>query len=534
MIKDMKISKQTLPLSLVVAMVFSFCSTGDDVVPKADAEIDDFFKTIPDWTTETIEPKEEVLLRTATVPGNDDTEEYDCPVYERNLVRTLNNFTSVGTNFGLVWPGAMLEGNSLESGELTLINTKRAPITLVTNIALEEVSTTIQPNSVTAQQAIADFMIAAGEMPEGSQAGAGSMLFQVEEASTFEQSMLSMGVSAGFTDPQSNVGLDGSLSVSETRTSQTHTVVAKYVQEMFTVRVADDLIDAPAGFFADDFTASDLEALKNSGVMGPDNIPLYIESVTYGRILLFSMESKSVSSSAKLAVALEASMADYANAGGELSEEHEEIFSTATHKIFSAGGTDAAANAAVANLDWSKFFVESPASTAVPISFVAKTVNGKKVVNLVQSEVYEQRADCSLITVPVQTPTSYDITVTWTKTDNTGACIGGSSNGTCSPTGRATQQSGIGTLLTVANGWSASFRYNVNADGDDNPHNDPMKLKVNSSSRLVVLGPVFTQTLSQEYKVNTMREGNTTLVHRFSNIAGTVALTYRITKKTNY
>src|SRR5690606_8856579 len=100
--KNMKISKQTLPLSLVVAMVFSFCSTGDDVVPKADAEIDDFFKTIPDWTTETIEPKEEVLLRTATVPGNDDTEEYDCPVYERNLVRTLNNFTSVGTNFGLV------------------------------------------------------------------------------------------------------------------------------------------------------------------------------------------------------------------------------------------------------------------------------------------------------------------------------------------------------------------------------------------------------------------------------------------------
>src|SRR5690606_7461982 len=163
---------------------------------------------------------------------------------------------SVGTNFGVVWPGAMIQGNSLESGELKLINTKRAPVTLVTDIALNEVSSTIEPNSVNAQQAIADFMIAAGEMPEGSQAGAGSMLFQVEEASSFQQSMLSMGVSAGFTEPQSSVGLDGSLSVSATRSSKTHTVVAKYVQEMFTVRVADDLIATPADFFADDFTES--------------------------------------------------------------------------------------------------------------------------------------------------------------------------------------------------------------------------------------------------------------------------------------
>lgn len=534
----MKIAK-TLPLSLLVAMVFSFCSTGDDVVPKASAKIDDFFRTIPDWTTETVEPKEEVFLRAVTVQGDVATEEYDCPVYERNLVRTLNNFVSVGTNFGLVWPGAMLEGTSLETGELKLINTKRAPVTLVTNIALEEVSTTIVPNSVTAQQAIADFMIAAGEMPEGSKAGAGSMLFQVEEASTFQQSMLSMGVSAGFTDPQSNVGLDGSLSVSETRNSKTHSVVAKYVQEMFTVRVADDLIDAPAGFFADDFTASDLEALQNTGAMGPDNIPLYIESVTYGRILLFSMQSKTVSSSGELAAALEASMADYANGGGELSKEHEEIFSTATHKIFSAGGTDAAANAAIASLDWSKFFVESPPSSAVPISFVAKTVNGKKIVNLVQSEVYEQRDDCLLIEPPApQAPISYDITVTWTETKNSGYCFGDTRFGTCSP-GASTWTEGtlVPTPLTAANGYSASFTLYPNADGDDNPVNDKMKIIVHSKSRLwVPFGPLggVPKTTSNSYDVRTLAEGNHTVKHRFANAVGSVMLTYQIKRTANY
>src|SRR5690606_18313035 len=207
---------------------------------------------------------------------------------------------------------------------------------------------------------------------------------------------------------------------------------------------------------------------------------------------------------------------------------------TATHKIFSAGGTDAAANAAVANLDWSKFFVESPASTAVPISFVAKTVNGREVVNLVQSEVYEQREDCALITPSVQIPKSYDITVVWTKTDNTGACFGSSTLGTCLPTGRVHPQSGSPTILTAGNDWTASFRYNVNEDGDGLPENDPMSLKVASTSTLIVLGGSGLKFRSQTYNVRTMPEGNTTLVHRFSNFAGSVSITYRITKKTNY
>src|SRR5690606_24793591 len=133
---DMKNLRRSLPIALLVALVFSFCSTGDDVVPKATADINEFFGTLPEWETEVIEPKEEVLLRTEIVGGGqDETEEYDCPVYERNLVRRLINFVSEDTNFGVVWPGAMTHGNSLESGELKLINTNRAPVTLVTDIA---------------------------------------------------------------------------------------------------------------------------------------------------------------------------------------------------------------------------------------------------------------------------------------------------------------------------------------------------------------------------------------------------------------
>lgn len=534
----MKALKRLLPLAIFATLVFPFCSKHDEA-PKPDfkLQVNDFFSAIPNWETEQIEPQEDKLITEVTVRSDDNTDEFLCPVYERNLVRSLNNFISVGTNFGVIWPGAMIQGNSLETGELQLINTKRAPVTLVTNIAIDEVSRTIVPNSVNAQQAIAEFMIAAGKMPEGSQAGAGSMLFQIEEASTFKQSMLSMGVHAGFTEPESKVGLEGNLSVSEERSSTTHTVVAKCIQEMFTIRVADDLIATPADFFADDFTSDDLEALKNSGAMRSDNIPLYIESVTYGRILLFSMESRSVSSANELSAALEASMADYANAGGEVGTGNEEIFKTATHKIFSAGGTDAAANAAVANLDWSKFFAESPASTAVPISFVAKTVKGKKIVGLVQSETYQQRENCSLIEPPLpQTAKSFDVTVEWTATDNTGLCIGDGRFGTCSPGGTVFLEKDFTSVpLSALNGYKTSFTLNPDTDGDGIPGNDKMKFTVRSTSQLRGVYGIFpVKSESKVYDVRNLANGNHTLVHKFNNAVGSVKLTYTINRKANY
>ncbi|HRQ50334.1 MAG TPA: thiol-activated cytolysin family protein, partial [Agriterribacter sp.] len=275
----------------------------------------------------------------------------------------------------------------------------------------------------------------------------------------------------------------------------------------------------------------DLEMLNNSGATGPDNIPLYIESVTYGRILLFSMESRSVSSADKLSAALEASMADYANAGGSGDEKNKDIFETATHKIFSAGGTDAAANAAVANLDWSKFFVASPASTAVPVSFVARTVKGKKVAGLVQSEFYQQRADCS-------SPQSYDVTVAWTDTDNTGLCFGtGGGLGSCSPGSIVGLERDISAIsLTALNGYKTSFRLAPNADGDDNPANDKMKFTIESNSKLLgaIGSPSVVKTESRTYDVRSLADGNHALVHMFSNAVGSVKLTYKITRKANY
>lgn len=525
-------------------------STGINDNSHGSSSINEYFNSIPDWEINEIDTLIETYQDTITVRGPDTSEsdfeitpmaDYRCPVFDREMTTTIRNFTSVGTNEGKIWPGAIIQGNSLKTGDIQLVQTngKRADITLTTNIPLDEGSITITPNSVTAQQAVSDFMIAAGGMPEGSEPGAGITYFRVEEATTFNQSMSQMGISAGFTDPQSQVGMEGSLEVSKERSSHTHTVAAQYVQEKFKIRIADDLISSPADFFTDDFTTEDLEQLEQNGEIGPDNIPLYIEEVTYGRILLFSKTSDRVAKSNDLTLALEASMAEYAHVGGGINQEQEEILTNSTNRIYSAGGSEAGANAAVRNLAWSDFFVETSASEAVPISFVARTINGKKVVGVINQESYEYRDDCSIIEFiepPAPEIESYDVTVEWTETNNTGLCFGGGALGSCSPAAYVNVERNPGFVRLVAtNSYKQVFNILPGPD---------MDITIRSTSMLkTYVGPVLVaptaKTMLNTYNITALnggedKGGNTTVRHKMTNFVGSTELVYRIRKVVNF
>ena len=507
---------------IAATMVTSFaCSDQEEVKPTTNPEaesINGFIDQLPDWQTENVTEKAPVVLSDVMVPtGGGDP--YKCQTIARSLVRTFQDIMSVETNFGTIWPGAFIQGNTLTDGELKTINVTRAPITIQIDIPLNEGSKKIDvPNSVTVQQAISDFQIAAGEMPEGSQSGAGVMNFAVEEAASFEQSMLAMGISGGFTEPQSQIGLEASANVSIERSFSEHTVIAKFVQQMFTVRLADDLIKEPADFFAPDVTLSDVQALESNGSIGAENIPLYIESVTYGRIMLFTMKSTSVSSGTSLSGALQASMADYANGGASLTDEQKEILQNTTTTIFSAGGTKEAANAAIANLNWGEFFKAAPATTAVPISFVAKTLNGKKIVKIIDYADYVQRDNC-------KAPSSYDITVTWTNNDYTGACAGG----VACPQVVSVKSSNAnsGTLLTALNSYSYTTRFTM----------DDSQPEISIRSIVDLLLPptgLDTKARTTTHNVQTLKPGNTAVKHILENWAGSVSLDFVINKVANY
>lgn len=394
--KTTKKIKSLIPL-LALMIVFIQCSEDDEpgILINPDASsINELMGQFPDWVDQTIPMEWDSLVDPVDLQ-NEDKIPVNCEKYNRGISISSEDIVAVGTNFGKIWPGAIIEGNSLESGDLKLINIDRAGITINTNLPINQTFREIDdPNSVTVQQAISEMQIESGTMPDGVQAGAGQMETRVEEYSTYLQAMLSMGINGGFAEPQSKIKLSADGSFGVEREQNTHSVVVKFVQKTFTVRIADDLIDSPSDFFASTVTLNDVKKLESDGAMSANNVPLYIESVTYGRFLLFSLTSSTVSTAAKLNAAVEASWDQYANAGGELSAEFELALSSKTTKIFSAGGSEAGANAAVANLDWSEYFVEAPVTTTVPVSFVARTLNGEKKVVLIDNAVYDQRGEC--------------------------------------------------------------------------------------------------------------------------------------------
>jgi hypothetical protein len=515
--------KSTYVLLLSIALLLACNKQSENpdgpINPFAE-EINDHIRQLPEWKNENIEPTDSTLIEDVKIQSNGIP--YKCDIYEKNLVRTLQDIISVETNFGVIWPGALIQGNSLEGGELEPINVDRSQVTIQTNIPLNESYTVVEkPNSITIQQAISDFQIAAGQMPEGSEAGAGLMNFSIEEAASFNQAMLAMGISGGFTEPQSQVGLEASANVSVERSYSEHTVIAKFVQEMFTVRLADDLLAEPSDFFAPDVTLTDMQALVEKGEMGSENIPLYIESVTYGRIMLFTMKSTNVSSAAELSAAVNVSMQDYVEGESSLSAGQREILENSTTTIFSAGGTKDAANAAIATLNWSEYFKSAPATTAVPISFVAKTLNGKKIVKIVDNAVYEQRSTC-------QEPSSYNITVEWTDSDNTGLCSGG----LCprqvfvkSP------KTNIGTQLTVLNSYTNNMIFDT---GDINTDLD-RSFDITSIVELLLPAGIYSTKINEEsYDILELNNGNNIRTHLLQNYAGSVTLTFNIRKVTHY
>lgn len=385
---------------LFSAMILGFiqCSKEDLGVmenPEA-SSINDYISQLSDWTDQTVPVEWDSLVGTVDLQ-NDINIPQTCDKYRTAISLSTSDIISVGTNFGRIWPGALVEGNSLESGDLKLINIDRAPVTINTNLPINQTFREIDnPNSVTVQQAISEMQIESGTMPEGAQAGAGIMDTRIEEYSTFLQAMLSMGINGGFTEPETKIKLSGEAGGSIEFSYNTHTVIAKFIQKAFTVRLADDLLETPADFFANTVSMEDIKKLENNGTMSASNVPLYIESVTYGRFLLFTLTSTTVKSGATLQAALNASWDQYAEAGGELSAEYQAALESRTTKIFSAGGTEEGANAAVANLDWSEFFVEAPVTTAVPLFFVARTLNGQKKVVMVDNAIFEHRGNCEI------------------------------------------------------------------------------------------------------------------------------------------
>jgi hypothetical protein len=261
-----------------------------------------------------------------------------------------------------LWLGGLVQGHGYAQGLGSLRELpirQRAPLTIYTDLLGPKVTQTIaHPTAASVQQGISTLVRRAetAKVPVPSRV---SYLWTSEHSSS--QALLQLGISAKY------LGVSAEAKLDTSRSAQESSVVASFFQRMFTVSIV--LPQTPADYFSDGFTKAALQQQAALGRVGPGNPPVVIGSITYGRILLYSVTS--TGSASDIDGALTAAYDGGAASGKiHLTTQQQQILDNARYQVVALGGNDSDVLGLIRTHRLGDYFKgHSNPETAVPISY---------------------------------------------------------------------------------------------------------------------------------------------------------------------
>ncbi|MCY1078850.1 thiol-activated cytolysin family protein [Archangium lansingense] len=293
-----------------------------------------------------------------------------CTYTEVSETSHFDKLVSFDPNADVLWPGALVQGQSLALGLLSPIGTPRAPGTItLTNARIDGssptefiYSRTLQsPSLASAQDAIQNILTAE------SINYAAKVAYTMHQAYSLNEGSVKAGISAQFAGATLNTTFGQSWTQSKT------TFLVDFTQAYYTVSFnapAD-----PSAFFAPTATVADLSPFTFNG-----NPAGYLSSVTYGRRLLVKFESSEDSS--KVSATLDATFTK-GKAGGTitLDAEQQRVLRETKMTLLALGGPAGSAVEVIGTgLDkitsLQNYFQSganfSPSSPGVPLSYTVR------------------------------------------------------------------------------------------------------------------------------------------------------------------
>ncbi len=399
------------PIDEPVPQPTGVAQTGDSV--------DAFVSELPRWSDVSPDMPEnngEPVGETA-VAGEETAPDgglYTCTTTPYSITKNPQEIAIHNPDAAVLWPGALIRGRShLQTGSLELLavsRDKRAPL----GISVQGggvlgipggVSTVVeQPVGSTIREGINQIVV--NTLETNVAAGAGTSSFNSVESHSSTQALLNLGLDARY------LGAAASGRLNYSRAANEHTYTAYFVQRLFTVAV--DLPERPSSFFADNVTAADLQSLGISA----DNLPLYIDSVSYGRILMFTFTSSD--SRERIAAALEFSYeSPPGGVNGFAEAELRQTLSTARIEIFALGGSNTGVQNLIREGKLSAYFAEPLAINQVePISFTIRNLNDNRLARVANTTDYEVR-ECRPVTGGLPQPKHW-----WPANGDTNDAVG--------------------------------------------------------------------------------------------------------------
>ncbi|ORX97792.1 Perfringolysin [Basidiobolus meristosporus CBS 931.73] len=337
-------------------------------LPSDRSQINDYFATLPDWD------KFANVQSSDTIKGDVKSQEasmgsvqLECSVQDITLTDTPKELVTFGTGSDAFWLGALLQGKGYVDGvggfkPLPIGDRNEQKIT-VDFLNGKSSSSICKPDSGAVRDAIAGLV---SHAKSGGYRPGANIHYKTVEVNSAESAALNLGFGAKYLAFQAKTALDTQRNYTE------NTIAAYFVEKAFTVDVA--MPKTPADFFNSQFTMQDLKEQIRFGRLGPDNLPIFVSSISYGRVLLYSVTSSASSSDIRATI-----QASYnglkLGVDSNLDIKHQKLLSESKISVAVIGGNREAAINLIRDGNLNSFFSqESTLETYVPISYTLRSI----------------------------------------------------------------------------------------------------------------------------------------------------------------
>lgn len=360
----MKMTIKTLGLLLLSALVLAACKKDE----KEETGTVTFKSVIEDGGEfEKVTEVDEVVDSTQTEEIIDG-EVWICKSKTVNKVDAAGTYATFDPNSNVIWPGALIQGNSITQATPNPIVVNRAGGTVSINV----INGSNNPAYTVPEVSKSQMTIAQNQIiQENNGVVPANFVYTFEDVYSREQMAFAMGVNVETWTTQ----VDASLSFSSDK--EYNRMLVRLDQIYYTMSY--DMPPSYDDVFAPSVTPTDLAKF-----IQPGNPACYVASVTFGRRYYLLIES--TSSRQELRANVEATYSAAAVSGGVVaSGKHISDLESTRIKVFAYGGDASAALTTVSGSfeDLQYFLTEGGSiETGAPLSYVINDLNSHQVVGV--------------------------------------------------------------------------------------------------------------------------------------------------------
>jgi thiol-activated cytolysin len=259
--------------------------------------------------------------------------DYACSKQNLKETRQYDRIVAYAANSDSLYPGAIVGADSVLTGLFTQIVLPRAPANI--SVSLENLGGS--KHAVVAAPSLSQYRDALASILDAEITGStpANLFSEIEEVHSERQLNMALGVQASW--GLGVASLKSSFDWSNTNARSRY--VVRYTQAYYTVDLDAPL--SPSALFAKDTSLADVKAKLDD-----QHPPVYVSSVTYGRMVLFTFESQY--SAEEMNAALDFAYSGGVDVKGDVSVTYKDMISQSKITAFLLGGD---AGAAVQTID---------------------------------------------------------------------------------------------------------------------------------------------------------------------------------------